>query len=99
MNIDELSTPLSLPALVDGKPHAPVKKTGSKEPVTAARDTSTNTDVFATQLPSNGGNDKNSPMMSASKIAEIKQAISEGRFQINSSAVADSLIETIRSFR
>lgn len=33
-----------------------------------------------------------SPLVNAAKIAEIKQAISEGYFQINFSLVADSLI-------
>lgn len=36
------------------------------------------------------------PLMDANKIAEIKQAISEGRFQVNSGVVADRLISTVR---
>jgi len=39
----------------------------------------------------NGG----APVDSA-RIAEIKQAISEGRFQINADAIADGLIDTAR---
>ena len=35
------------------------------------------------------------PMVDAKKVAEIKQAISEGRFQINSAAIADSLINDV----
>lgn len=35
------------------------------------------------------------PMVDAKKVAEIKQAISEGRFQINSSAIADGLISNV----
>ena len=37
----------------------------------------------------------NAPMVDAKKVAEIKQAISEGRFQINSAAIADSLINDV----
>ena len=37
----------------------------------------------------------NTPMVDAKKVAEIKQAISEGRFQINSAAIADSLINDV----
>lgn len=35
------------------------------------------------------------PMVDAKKVAEIKQAISEGRFQINSDAIADGLISNV----
>lgn len=37
-----------------------------------------------------------SPVVNAAKVAEIKQAISEGRFQVNTSMVADRLIATVR---
>jgi negative regulator of flagellin synthesis FlgM len=33
--------------------------------------------------------------INSSKVAEIKLAISEGRFQVNSGAVADSLIRSV----
>lgn len=36
------------------------------------------------------------PTINAAKVAEIKQAISEGRFKINSEAVADGLLATVR---
>ena len=36
------------------------------------------------------------PAVNAAKVAEIKQAISEGRFQVNTSVVADRLIATVR---
>lgn len=36
------------------------------------------------------------PPVNAAKIQEIKQAISEGRFQINPEAIADRLIESAR---
>lgn len=35
------------------------------------------------------------PVVNSTKVAEIKQAISEGRFQINSGVVADRLISTV----
>ncbi len=36
------------------------------------------------------------PPVNSARIQEIKQAISEGRFQINPEAIADRLIETAR---
>jgi negative regulator of flagellin synthesis FlgM len=38
----------------------------------------------------------NTPVVDANKVAEIKQAISEGRFQVNSGVVADRLIQSVR---
>lgn len=35
-------------------------------------------------------------VVDAQRVAEIKQAISEGRFSINAGVVADRLIETVR---
>jgi negative regulator of flagellin synthesis FlgM len=38
----------------------------------------------------------NTPVVDAGKVAEIKQAISEGRFKVNPGVVADRLIQTVR---
>lgn len=35
-------------------------------------------------------------MIDAAKVAEIRQAISEGRLQINPEVIADRLLETVR---
>lgn len=36
------------------------------------------------------------PVVDAGRVAEIKQAISEGRFQVDASKVADGLIDSVR---
>lgn len=38
----------------------------------------------------------NTPVIDANKVAQIKQAISEGRFQVNSGVIADRLIQSVR---
>ena len=40
--------------------------------------------------------DSNQPVFDASLVAEVKQAISEGNFQINPEVVADRLLETVK---
>ena len=39
---------------------------------------------------------KDSPVSDANRVAEIKQAIAEGRFSINPEKVADSLLTSVR---
>jgi negative regulator of flagellin synthesis FlgM len=36
------------------------------------------------------------PVADAARVAEIKQAISQGRFQVNPERVADGLLESVR---
>jgi negative regulator of flagellin synthesis FlgM len=79
---------LSTPAPAKGKPNQP-----SSEP---ASSTSVSLGTTATQLNSMESNMANSPVVNANKVAEIKQAISDGRFKVNSGVVADRLIETVR---
>ncbi len=40
--------------------------------------------------------DSNQSVFNASLVAEVKQAISEGSFQINPEVVADRLLETVK---
>lgn len=51
----------------------------------------------ATQLQSMETSMASSPIANPNKVAEIKQAISEGRFQVNSAVVADKLLASVRS--
>ena len=38
----------------------------------------------------------NTPVVDSAKVHEIKQAMSEGRFKVNTEKVADGLIESVR---
>jgi negative regulator of flagellin synthesis FlgM len=80
---------LATPAAAKGKSSPPP----STEP---ASSTSVSLGSTATQLSSMESNMANTPVIDAKKVAEIKQAISEGRFKVNSGVVADRLIETVR---
>ncbi|MDE1980989.1 MAG: flagellar biosynthesis anti-sigma factor FlgM [Betaproteobacteria bacterium] len=49
----------------------------------------------AAQLQSISESMAGTSVVNTAKVAEIKQAISEGRFQVNASAVADQLIASV----
>ena len=91
MKIDKPSKPLPPPAGA-GKARAPVAKSGGNAP--SAGD-SVNLGTTSAQLRTMESGVATTPLVNAAKVAEIKQAISEGRFQVNSSAVADSLIKSV----
>ena len=94
MKIDNSNNQLPLAANWEGKTRSPVEKSGDNAPSTAASGTSVNIGAASAQLRSMEGDMANAPV-NASKLAEIKQAISEGRIQVNSGAVADSLINSV----
>jgi negative regulator of flagellin synthesis FlgM len=60
----------------------------------SADETSVHLGSTSAQLRSIESGVANTPVVDAKKVAEIKQAISEGRFQVNSDVVADHLINT-----
>lgn len=97
VKIDKSSTSLPLAPAGEGKARAPIAKSGDNAPSSAAPapGTSVNLGTTSAQLRSMESSVANTPLVNASKVAEIKQAISEGRFQVNSSVVADSLIRSV----
>ena len=97
VKIDNSSNSLSPTPPGEGKARAPVAKSGGAAPSTVASGVSTSVNLGTTsvQLSSMGGSVTNTPPVNATKVAEIKKAISEGRFQVNASAVADSLISSV----
>ena len=95
VKIDKSTSSLPLTLGGEGKVRAPVAKSGDNAPATAASSTSVNLGSSSAQLHSMESSVANAPLVNASKVAEIKKAISEGRFQVNASAVADSLISSV----
>ncbi|MCU6433216.1 flagellar biosynthesis anti-sigma factor FlgM [Undibacterium sp. Jales W-56] len=51
---------------------------------------------LSTQLQALQNTQASSSVFEAKKVEEIKLAISEGRFQVNSEKVADGLLETVK---
>ena len=94
VKIDNSNNPLHRTPGWDGKARSPAEKPGDNAPSTAACGTSVNIGATSMQLHSMESDTENTPM-NALKLAEIKQAISEGRFKVNPGIVADSLIKTV----
>jgi negative regulator of flagellin synthesis FlgM len=96
VKIDNSTIPLPLAPGREGKLRSPVAKSGDSALSPATIGTSVNIGTTSAHLHSMENSAANSPA-NPSKIAEIKQAIADGRFQINSGAVADSLIKSVTS--
>jgi negative regulator of flagellin synthesis FlgM len=75
----------------------PAAKAGGNGRPTATADqgTSVHLGTSTAQLRSLESSVASAPAIDAQKVAEIKQAISEGRFQVNAGAVADGLLKTV----
>ncbi|MEQ1838299.1 MAG: flagellar biosynthesis anti-sigma factor FlgM [Candidatus Nitrotoga sp.] len=94
MKIDKPSNTLPSASIAEGKPRAASKGKSSTPPAAQQSDsvsvslvsTSTQLHAMASAL-----------VVDAGKVAEIKQAISNGRFKVNPEIVADRLIETVQN--
>ena len=93
MKIDSSSSALPLASSGTGKARAPAVQSGNNAPGTL-ESTSVNLGATSAQLLGMGSTVSTSPVNTV-KVAAIKQAISDGRFQVNSGAVADSLIKSV----
>lgn len=97
MKINKPSKPLPASAAGEGGAHAAAKGKSNPMPAAAQRsDTSVSLGSAATRLHSMENSMANTPVVNAAKVAEIKQAISEGRFEVNPEAVAGRLLDTVR---
>lgn len=94
MKIEKTGKPLPPTQIGEGTARNAAVKTGNK--TAGADSTSVHLGSGSAQLRSIEGNIANSPLVDVHKVAEIKQAITEGRFQVNSEVVADRLIDTVR---
>jgi negative regulator of flagellin synthesis FlgM len=94
VKIDKSSSSVPLAPNVEAKVRAAIAKPEDNAPATASTGTSVNLGKTSAQLRSLESGVASSPV-NASKVAEIKQAIAEGRFQVNAGAVANNLIKSV----
>lgn len=95
MKIDKTINPLPTKPAGEGRV-APQLKSDPASASRQAESTSVSLGSTATQLRGMEEGMSGAPTVNAAKVAEIKQAISEGRFKVNSEAIADGLIATVR---
>ncbi|MDO8292813.1 MAG: flagellar biosynthesis anti-sigma factor FlgM [Gallionella sp.] len=96
MKIDKPSKPLPASGAEKGAAQAAKGRSSPMPAATQRSDTSVSLGSTATQLHSMESSMANTPVVNAAKVAEIKQAISEGRFRVNPEAVAGRLLDTVR---
>jgi negative regulator of flagellin synthesis FlgM len=94
VKIDSSSSALPLSPSGTGKARAPAAQPENNAPGTP-ESSSVNIGTSSAQLLGMGSSTVSSSPVNTVKVAAIKQAISEGRFQVNSGAVADSLIKSV----
>lgn len=92
MKIDKTLQSVTTASLAEGKKRADVNSTGSDLSQVNNVHLSSN----ATKLQHIDSNLASESVVNPTRIQEIKQAISEGNFQINPGVVADKLLETVR---
>ncbi len=97
MKIDKTGKPLPVSPAGEGAAHAPAKgKSGQSPTPQPASSTNVSLGSTAAKLNSIESNIGSMSVVDAGKVAEIKQAISDGRFKVNTEVVADRLIATVR---
>lgn len=97
MKIEKTTKPLPTTPIGEATSRNPAARTtGTQTPAAGNSGTSVHLGSSTAQLRSIENNIASTPLVDIHKVAEIKQAISEGRFQVNSGVVADRLIDTVR---
>lgn len=97
MKIDKTGKPLPPASTgVSGRPHTARPAPAAHSPSGSGADTQVHLGGSSQHLHDMEANAGGAALVNAAKVAEIRQAISEGRFRINSGVVADRLIETVK---
>jgi negative regulator of flagellin synthesis FlgM len=70
--------------------------TATKQPPTSAPTDQVELSGLATRLQEASAALGGSPVVNTARVAEIRQAIAEGRFQIHPERIADGLLQSVR---
>ena len=76
--------------------HSEGSATANASNQTARNSSTVNINPLASQLQNLEGRLAQEPAIDAQRVAEIRQAIKEGRFTINPEAIADKLVESVK---
>ncbi len=73
-------------------------KSAAQKPARSASASSDQVDLspLAASLQQAGAAMDDTPVVDAARVAEVKQAISEGRFQVRPERIADGLLQSVR---
>lgn len=97
MKIEKTNSPSPASTVGDTKSRTSAARTAENKSSAAENNgTSVHLGTTTAQLRSIEGSIASTPLVDTHKVAEIKQAISEGRFQVNAGVVADRLIDSVR---
>jgi negative regulator of flagellin synthesis FlgM len=96
MKIDKTNAPLPATQIGDITQRTAKANGGNTATGTNASTDSVHLGSASAQLHSLEKSIASSPVVDSKKVAAIKQAITEGRFQINSGVVADGIIESAK---
>lgn len=91
MKIDKMLQPVSTVSVNEGKRRTDITQSSKPE---QGQDNSVHLSPNISKLQNIDNN--NGSIVNTARVQEIKQAISEGNFQINPEVVADRLLETVK---
>lgn len=96
MKVEKSGKPLPASTAGKAKAQAPAAKSSGTAQPSAPNSTSVHLGETTAQLQSMQSSMASTSVVNSAKVAEVKQAISEGRFQVNSTVVADRLLASVR---
>ncbi len=95
MKIDNSNASLPSSSIGETTVRTPAPRAADTPPPAPQSGVNVTLGAATSQMRSMETNMSGTPNVDAKKVAEIKLAISEGRFQINSAAIADGLINNV----
>ena len=95
MKIDS-SKPASTPSAPSGPARARAGQGAAASVASAGTGTAQTTEATLSSAQSVESVLASTPVVNAERVAEIKRAIAEGRFQVNPERIADGLLQSVR---